>query len=132
MSVNTDNRKRWLPRFSIRTLIGIVTLICLFFGSWELTKTIGVPAVAKRLEAMSISFFGLTSQGPFLVSAYENQRPLGAYQQPAPRRHHLWLVVASVRLPEQFTSFVERVEDKWYAWTNDGHMRPQRVHGGII
>ena len=130
--MNTVNRKRWLPRFSIRTLIGIVTLVCLFFGSWELTKTVGVRAVETQLEASNMNPSYLTSQAPFLVSAYEYQTQSHAYPQTAQRRHHLWLVVATVRLPQQFTSFVERIEDKWYAWTCDGHMRPRQVHGGII
>jgi hypothetical protein len=130
--VNAVTRKRWLPRFSIRTLIGIVTLVCLFFGGWELTKKVGIRAVETQLEASDMNPSGLSAQAPFLVSAYEYRIPAGSLPHPPLRRHHLWLVVATVRLPQQFTSFVERVEDKWYAWTNDGHMRPQRVHGGII
>lgn len=130
--MNTVTRKRWLPRFSIRTLIGIVTFVCLFFGSWELTKTVGVRAVETQLEASDIYFDGLSAQAPLLVSAYEYRIPAGSLPHPSLRRHHLWLVVTSVRLPERFTSFVERIEDKWYAWSGDGHMRPRRVHGGII
>ena len=130
--MNTVTRKRWLPRFSIRMLFAFITLVCLFLGSWELTKSLGVPSVANGLEAKNISPSYLSSQAPFLVSAYEYQPQANAYPQTAQRHHHLWLVVATVRLPQRFTSFVERVEDKWYAWTGDGQMRPHRVHGGII
>lgn len=130
--VNTVNRKRWLPRFSTRMLFAFITLVCLFLGSWELTKTAGVRAVSTQLEASDMNPFDLSAQAPFLVSAYEYRIPAGSLPHPPLRRHHLWLVVASFRLPQHFTSSVERIEDEWYAWTGDGHMRPRRVHGGII
>ncbi len=127
--MNTFNPSRCLPRFSVRTLIIVVTLVGLYFGAWELTKTAGTQAVARRLEATNINPSDLTSQAPFLVSAFEDQA--GTYPQ-TQRRHHLWLVVKAVRLPQRFTRFVERLEDKWYAWTHDDQMTPQRVHGGVI
>ncbi len=33
-----DKAKWWRPRFSVRTLATVVTMICLHLGSWELTK----------------------------------------------------------------------------------------------
>lgn len=37
--------KRWRPRFSVSTLVVVVTLVCCYFGAWEATKTWGIPAV---------------------------------------------------------------------------------------
>jgi hypothetical protein len=33
---------RWPPRFTVRTLTIAVTLLCVYFGTWELTKGFGV------------------------------------------------------------------------------------------
>jgi len=34
--------KRWRPRFSVRTLVVLVTLVCVYFGSWAALKDIAV------------------------------------------------------------------------------------------
>lgn len=39
--------KRFRPRFSIRTLIIFVTLVCCYLGLWEATKTWGVADVRE-------------------------------------------------------------------------------------
>ena len=41
-----DKAKRWRPRFSIRTLVIVVTLVCAYFGLWEATKRWGCPSVS--------------------------------------------------------------------------------------
>jgi hypothetical protein len=43
MTTQHDNAKRWRPRFSVRTLVIVVTLVCCYFGCWEITKRYGVP-----------------------------------------------------------------------------------------
>ena len=45
---NTPKHKRRWFRFKLRTLIVIVTLICLYLGSWELTKDSGMDAVVQH------------------------------------------------------------------------------------
>src|SRR5687767_11643873 len=42
--------KRWMPRFSLRTLAIVVTLVCAYFAAWEPTKRIGVGAVEKSVN----------------------------------------------------------------------------------
>ena len=45
--------KRFRPRFSIRTLVIVVTLICMFAACWGPTKRYGIPAVTKSLPIVS-------------------------------------------------------------------------------
>ncbi len=40
-----DKPKRWRARFSIRTLVIVVTLVCLYAACWGPTKTRGVKDV---------------------------------------------------------------------------------------
>lgn len=54
MSTAPINRKRFRPRFSIRTLIIVVTLICCYAACWGPTKTRGVRDVEARLGALGI------------------------------------------------------------------------------
>lgn len=39
---------RWRPRFSLRTLTAIVTLVCVYMAMWPLTVTRGVKDVKAR------------------------------------------------------------------------------------
>ena len=41
--------KRWRPRFSVRMLVVLVSLVCGYFGLWEATKGRGVRDVATRM-----------------------------------------------------------------------------------
>ena len=132
--MNTFKPSRCLPRFSVRTLIGFVTLICFYFGAWELTKTSGTRAVADRVETDVMNPSDMTCGAPFVVSTYANlpDGKASSYPQGPQRHHFLWMVGPLVQLPQGFTKFVERVESEWYEWTNGDHMSPQRVHGGVI
>ena len=38
MTKSTGIPKRWRPRFSLRTLVLFMTLVCVYFGAWEATK----------------------------------------------------------------------------------------------
>ena len=44
--------KRWRPRFSVRTLVVLVTLVCSYFGCWEVTKSRGVRDVRRGVSPM--------------------------------------------------------------------------------
>ena len=134
--MNTLNPSPSLPRFSVRTLITVVTLICLYFGAWELTKLVGTRAVAERIETNVMNPADMTCQAPFLVSTYSYSPDVQASTYPQTqgpeRRHFVWMIGPVVPLPESFSTFVERIESKWHAWTGDGYMQPIRVHGGVI
>ena len=50
MSLGVEKAKQrsiWRPRFSIRTLVIFVTVVCCYFGAWEATKRYGVPTKAR-------------------------------------------------------------------------------------
>mgnify|MGYP001336794457 CR=1 FL=1 len=55
--------KRWRLRFSVRTLVIVVTLLCCYLGAWEATKTWGIPAI--QVSAYQAS--QLTSPCPFVI-----------------------------------------------------------------
>ena len=47
-----DNGTRWPPRFSLRTLLLLISLLCLYLGLWEVTKRHGVRQI-DALESFS-------------------------------------------------------------------------------
>jgi len=51
MTTQPTTSKRWRPRFSIRTLVVVVTLVCCYAACWGPTKTRGVKDVARRVDA---------------------------------------------------------------------------------
>jgi len=44
------NPKRWRPRFSVRTLVILVTLVCCYAACWGPTKTRGVKDVVEQVN----------------------------------------------------------------------------------
>jgi hypothetical protein len=46
--------KRWPPRFSLRTLAILLTIVCLYFACWIPTTTTGVRDVGYRLASESV------------------------------------------------------------------------------
>jgi hypothetical protein len=55
MTSQHDKPKRWRPRFSVRTLVIVVTLVCVYAACWGPTKTKGVSDVHLFLVAHGIS-----------------------------------------------------------------------------
>jgi hypothetical protein len=49
MTSQHDKPKRWRPRFSVRTLVIVVTLVCCYSACWGPTKRRGVEDVASYL-----------------------------------------------------------------------------------
>ncbi len=48
MTTQPTTSKRWRPRFSVRTLVILVTLVCCYAACWGPTKTRGVEDVPRR------------------------------------------------------------------------------------
>lgn len=48
MTSQHDKAKRWRPRFSARTLVIVVTLVCCYAACWGPTKVRGVGQVVHR------------------------------------------------------------------------------------
>ena len=82
MTTQPTTPKRWRPRFSLRTLVVLVTLVCGYFGCWEITKRFGISDIVHRdyvLHGLSddeelqvvktLSLEGVVSSpSPFVVS----------------------------------------------------------------
>ena len=52
-----DKPKRWRPRFSVRTLVIAVTLVCCYAACWGPTKRRGIEDVQDRIIGREPSFF---------------------------------------------------------------------------
>jgi hypothetical protein len=117
-------RRRWL-RFSIRHLIVAVTLLCIAFGAWSLTATIGVGQVMRAVENEHAAAYGpplpmgseLRASRSFRVQKSQPIAPLVVAidldympARPAPgvpaalggigdRRYYVWLFGWSVEWP---------------------------------
>jgi hypothetical protein len=53
MTSQHDKPKQWRPRFSVRTLVIVVTLVCCYAACWGPTKTQGVQDVLHRISGVS-------------------------------------------------------------------------------
>src|SRR5262245_14956452 len=77
------NRWRWRPRFSLRTLAIVMSLVCAYFGAWEATKRYGVPKTPFYTDPVGV--FSASSPLPFIVSQdevdYPSGLPMGALVQ---------------------------------------------------
>ncbi len=90
--------KRFLPRFSLRTLIVLVTLVCVYFAAWEITKRKGVPDVRRPWGGRTHRAWvhSESSPIPFIVSVTEtgsNDLVLSDgswYRPPSTRRQFIW------------------------------------------
>jgi hypothetical protein len=51
MPSQQDKPKRWRPRFSVKTLVVIVTLVCCYAACWGPTKSWGVNDALTKGEA---------------------------------------------------------------------------------
>ena len=52
MTTNPTTPKRWRPRFSVRTLVILVTLVCCYAACWGPTKNKGVDDVINVRNEM--------------------------------------------------------------------------------
>ena len=98
------------PRFSLRTLAVLVTLVCAYFAAWEVTKRYGVPTFDPRGTPM----FKVTSPIPFVL-AYEDTHGFGiggiesdggmmgasAMNGPPVTYYYLWLFGPKLKIPFQ-------------------------------
>ncbi len=47
MTTQPTTPKRWRPRFSVRTLLVLLTLVCCYAACWGPTKRVGVPDIIR-------------------------------------------------------------------------------------
>jgi len=85
-----DKPKRCRPRFSVRTLAIVVSLVCCYAACWEPTKTQGTSDIERQAGAHSIA----QAIAPLLIRADALELPEAsdAVQSPPSRwrRHYLW------------------------------------------
>ena len=102
---------RFRPRFSIRTLAIVVTLVCAYFGAWEMTKRYGMATV--RLVT-SNQIINIASPVPLLIRL-DQVEPLNWRDQwvltkrVGSRSYYIWIFGATIKLP--FES--ELPESEW-------------------
>lgn len=77
---------KFQPRFSLRTLVIMVTLVGAYFAAWQPTKVFGIPKVNSR--GLGQSSVPVTSPAPLLIRSIEYDRNAKA---PFRIRYHLWL-----------------------------------------
>jgi hypothetical protein len=68
MTTQHDKVKRWRPRFSIRTLVIVVTLVCCYAACWGPTKRWGVVDVYHGHPPESANYRNAAPVAPLVVS----------------------------------------------------------------
>jgi len=68
MTSQHDKAKRWRRRFSVRTLVVLVTLVCCYAACWGPTKTRGVDEFGRNLTAAECAMNALPSSPSPLAS----------------------------------------------------------------
>ena len=97
---------RFRLRFSIRTLAIFVTLACVYFGTWELTKRHGVNRLEKSLSESGNGYVpgGAYSPAPLIICTVEydfkmlNQVMI-ANGSIGRRRNYVWFFGRIMKLP---------------------------------
>jgi hypothetical protein len=105
MTSHHDKPKRWRPRFSVRTLVIVVTLVCLYAACWGPTKRRGVEDVLSHVKEVDAKLYpshlgyfpGLTLNtssptAPLIVG-------IDYFQGQTVRRYYFWFFGYVVKLP---------------------------------
>ncbi len=109
MTTQPDKAKRWRPRFSVRTLVIVVTLVCCYAACWGPTKRQGFEDVVnhvrssidlkKRFKTAALP----SSNLPLVVWIYEAEAdgPMieSAADMSTYHRCYLWLFGYVIKLP---------------------------------
>ena len=102
------------PRFNLRTLAIVVTLVCAYFAAWEATKGAAKAQTGKRMDVQIFVPGGgtkpfihavqnTTAPAPFIISLdldnCDGSYPYYSKIEPKPRHYHLWLFGPMIQLP---------------------------------
>ena len=127
MSHGEEKANRWRPRFSVRTLAILVTLVCVYFGAWEITKSSArrqfpffesfdgevlfpfKPPLSDRQLAILAeennyrTVLHAESVVPLMIARYERDWVGAPPARNYAKRYYLWLFGFKVRLPFETT-----------------------------
>ena len=95
------------PRFSLRTLAIVATLVCAYFGAWPVTVKYGVPQQIPQIPRWQTKkdyLVNADSPAPLII-----RQDIVVFQYPATiqglkatdfkRQYYLWLGVTKIKLP---------------------------------
>lgn len=103
MTIRRDKAKRWWTRFSVRTLMVLVTLVCVYLACWRLTATVGVTDVIVHVYGYDIRTdgFDLDAWTPMpMVVRLEEQHSIGGPGSIVfMRRYYFWYFCGVRRVP---------------------------------
>ena len=68
MTTNPTTPKRWRPKFSLRTLVILATVVCCYAACWGPTKTRGVDDVVAQFWRHPPSIDIAKASAPLVVS----------------------------------------------------------------
>ncbi|HUG71765.1 MAG TPA: hypothetical protein VMM76_28735 [Pirellulaceae bacterium] len=106
MTSQHDTRKRWRPRFSVKTLAIVVTLVCCYAACWGPTKLQGVGDVGRRAgRELGFAVEAETAEADYWVSQLFDASPtmplVVDLTNPGYRRrdYYFWFFGYVVKLP---------------------------------
>lgn len=115
-----NNAMKIRPRFSVRTLAIFVTLVCAYFGVWEVTKRLAIPDPTVEIQPANgvyiikqptegklihtkdsgvAAVITASSPAPFVIRTHELvvEEKVGRVKQIT--RFYLWLLGPTIKLP---------------------------------
>src|SRR5262245_19775991 len=94
--------KLWRPRFSLRMLAIVVTVICAYVAAWEATKKYGerlphILCMDENPNVGDVAVSNAVSPAPFILATEEWVKDEDGYT--VVRRYRVWLFVITIPLP---------------------------------
>lgn len=88
---------KFRPRFSVRTLAIVVTLVCAYFGAWEATKRYGIGAACRYSAESGRIPRGVLAPYPLVLTSWEYTSLSHNWNQSI--CYYLWLFGLTIKLP---------------------------------
>ena len=108
MAREQNSPKRWRPRWSVRILLIVITLICAYFACWGPTKRQGVEYVRHQVYKFK---FDIEAVAPLLVKADDFYR----------RSYYFWFFGYVAKLPYERELPDDPTPPKYRTYPTDPH-----------